>query len=352
MTKNTHTELSPSNADRWMNCPGSVALCRTLPKPPQSPSAIEGETAHNLLEQCLKNPRLSVFDLTEDEEMAEAVAFVIDYVREEFSKGKKGQLIVEQQLSIFPGVNGRLDIAIIRPYDSLKVIDFKYGKGTIVSAVDNPQMLLYAVPLINSFDVMTVDFVILQPRVDNMKSEWSCSFEFVLEFAREAQRRIAIAQEPNAPICSGTWCKFCYAKAICPVLRKTIATNLPITQGKELILPDTKILSPQTLIKVLTYKDIIEKWLDAVAAYAHEYVSAGGVLEDETSKWVLDKKRAHRRWKNEQSALMAFADLGDKAFEVKILSPAKLEKIAGKDRVAPLVEIPDTGLTLKKVGKL
>lgn len=332
-----------------MNCPGSVALCATLPKPPSSPAAQEGIDAHDLLEKCLKNPKISVFDLTENEEMAEAVAYAIDYVRAELNKG--GTLLVEQRSEIFPGVMGRLDVAIVRPYDRVVVIDFKYGKGVLVSAVDNPQMLLYSLPVVRQHEVNTVELVILQPRVDEAVSKWECTPEYLETFEKEALRKIEITKEKDAPTVAGKWCRWCYAKAICPALRKDIADNLPAVKGKELILPDTKILTQEHVVKVLTYKETIEKWLDAVAAYAYELVEAGAILEDETGRWELVPKRANRRWRDEKEALAAFADLGAEAFKVKVLSPAQMEKIAGKERVAELTEIPDTGTTLKKVGK-
>ena len=48
-----HAKLSPSAASRWINCPGSVALCATLPKPPSTFYADEGTSAHALAEKCI-----------------------------------------------------------------------------------------------------------------------------------------------------------------------------------------------------------------------------------------------------------------------------------------------------------
>ena len=126
----THTELSPSNAERWMNCPGSRVLCRNMPKPPQSANAAEGTAAHALLERCLRNPKINPFDLIgetiEDyevtEEMAEAVAFAIDVVKSELQKG--GRLLIEKPVLIMSFLGGTIDIAIIREFDEIVVFDF------------------------------------------------------------------------------------------------------------------------------------------------------------------------------------------------------------------------------------
>lgn len=348
--KKTHTDLSPSNAERWLNCPGSVALCATMPKPPQSAYAGEGEAAHHLLEKCLKNPKVMPFDQVGEtigefevtEEMAESVTLARDTIFAELQKG--GQLLVEVKVEIAPGISGYLDAAIVRPYDSITVFDFKYGKGIIVSAVDNPQLLLYALPLSIQYEVKDVKIVIIQPRTEGQISVWNTDDQYMTTFADEVTRKIALTKETGAIICAGSWCKWCWAKPICPALRQDIAKNLPAIPGKELIFPDVKGLAIPALKKILDYKEMIESWLDACAAYALEVAEAGG----EIPGYELAKKRANRRWIDEIKALQEFQDLGEKAYNVKLLSPAQMEKIAGKERVAKLTEVPDTGVTLKK----
>jgi len=354
MAQKTHTEISPSNAERWMNCPGSVALCRRMPKPPQSVHAADGEAAHKLLEMCLKDKKVLPFDqvgnhigeIEVTEEMAEAVTFARDTILMELQKG--GQLLSEQKVDIVEGMSGTLDAAIVRPYEKLVVYDFKYGKGVVVSATDNPQMLLYALPLSKQHEVASVELVIIQPRTEGQISKWEASCDYLNTFAAEVERKIALTKEKDALVAAGSWCKWCWAKAICPTLRQDISDQLPAIPGKDLILPNVKGLPIVVVAKILEYKDRIEAWMDAIAAYAQEYIEAGGVIPG----WDLGKKRANRKWINEAEAIIAFADLGDKAFsEPKLLSPTQMEKIAGKDRVAPLTETPDNGMTLKRIGE-
>lgn len=346
MAQKTHTDLSPSNAERWMNCPGSVALCATMPKPPQSAYASEGEAAHELLEKCMKDRKLNPFDFVDEEhpeEMAEAVSFALEIIRAEMQKG--GQVLVEQRVDIAPGIKGTLDVGIVRPYDSITVIDFKYGKGVLVRAVDNPQLLLYALPLAIQNEVQSVRLMVIQPRAEDQVSTWDCDMQYMETFAAEVERKIALTKEPAAPVCAGSWCKWCWAKAVCPVLRQDISANLPAVQGKELIFPDVKGLPVTTVKKILDNKELIESWLSAVAAYATEVLEAGGAIPG----WELAPKRANRRWVSEEEALKAFQDLGEKAYKIALLSPAQMEKLVGKERVAPLTEVPDNGTTLKKI---
>jgi len=354
MAKKVHAELSPSSADRWMNCPGSVALCAQMPKPLQSEHAAEGDVAHEILEKSLKDEKYLPFDqvggvirdVEVTDEMAEAVTFARDAVLQELQKG--GQLLVEQKVQVLPGVFGTLDVAIIRPYKEIVVIDFKYGKGVIVSATDNPQLLLYALPLSREYEVEQVRLVIIQPRTEGQINTWTASCDYLDTFAAELERKIALTKEKGALVAAGPWCKWCWAKAICPVLRQDISEHLPAIPSKEIIFPEATTLPVQVVKNVLDYKDRIESWLDAIVAYAQDYIAAGGSIEG----WELGKKRANRKWIDEQQALLAFSDLGEKAFsEPKLLTPAQMEKVAGKDRVAPLVETPDNGTTLKRIGE-
>lgn len=342
-----HTDLSPSNAERWMNCPGSVALCKTCPKPPQSEYAAEGEQAHALLERCLVSPAINPFDFVGGdgvtEEMAECVQFAREQIQQELQKG--GELLTEQNLTIFPGIGGTLDAAVIREFDSITIFDFKYGKGQIVSAVDNVQMLLYMLGLLRDHDVPKLKLVIIQPRTDNQVSTWEVESSYMETFKAEVERRIALTKETNALVAAGSWCKWCWAKVVCPVLRQDISAQLPAVQNRDLIFPDVKGLSVEVLTRVLDIRDRFDDWINAVFAYAQEYCEAGGNIPG----WELAQKRTNRKWADEATALAAFGDLGEKAYKISLLSPAQMEKIAGKERVAELTIVPEGGTTLKKI---
>ncbi|MDD4352277.1 MAG: DUF2800 domain-containing protein [Candidatus Gracilibacteria bacterium] len=352
MAEKKHSDLAPSAAARWMNCPGSIALSAKMPKEESSSYAKEGTVAHEVLERCLKDPSINPYDMEGleiddfevDEEMCDGVSFTVDEVRKELQKG--GTLLVEQQAEIVPGkIGGTLDIAIIKEFEKIIVADFKYGKGIDVSAVENPQLMLYALPLIKKYDVPEVEFIIYQPRKMDSISRWTCSVEDLEDFEKEVLRCIELTEEPNAFTTPGTWCRWCRAKAICPAVRGDISKALVEVQGKEVIFPDVEGLPATAVVRILDIRDTLEKWLDAVTAYAQRTLEEGGSIPG----YELAKKRANRVWIDEAKALAEFSDLEEKAFKVKIISPAQMEKLAGKERVAKLVEIPDTGLTIKRV---
>jgi hypothetical protein len=360
----THMELSPSHAERWWNCPGSVALCRTVPKAPQSENAAEGTAAHEVLERCLRQYHvdqtfLNPFDMIGmeikeyevNDEMAEAVALVIDTVKAELHKG--GELLVETKVDVVAGVvGGTLDIAIIRPFEDIVVIDFKYGRGVVVSAVDNKQMILYLLGLAQTYGCPKAKTMIIQPRVQTGEpiSVWDVPEGYLEVFKGELIRHIEMTKDTAAMCIPGSWCRWCDAKAVCPALRKDLGTAMAPVQNHTLVFPDAKTLTMENIVKVLDYKERIEKWMDAVCAHAYELAFNGS----EVPGYELAKKRANRQWKDEKEVLAKFADMGEAILKVKVVSPAQLEKMVPKERkeeIEALTEKPDNGLTLKKVGK-
>lgn len=57
---------------------------------------------------------------------------------------------------------------------TLHIVDFKYGRGILVEAKDNPQMMLYALGALELFDCLydidTVSMTIFQPRRGNVST--------------------------------------------------------------------------------------------------------------------------------------------------------------------------------------
>jgi hypothetical protein len=348
----THADLSPSACHRWWNCPGSVSLSKKFPKK-TSPDAELGTAAHEVLERCLKS-KTNPFDMIGmeingyevDEEMAEAVSFTIDLVAAELQKG--GDLLVETKIEVTKDIFGTLDIAIVRHFDKIVVIDFKYGKGVVVKAEYNYQLTMYLIGLMKKYECDRAELVIVQPRAyqDDKVSRWECDLSYVEGFAAELPRHIELTKEENALTVAGDWCRFCSAKVDCPALRDNLCSALTPVEGREILFPDARSLSTETVTKILDYRERIEKWLEAVAVHAQSILENGGAVPG----YQLAKKRANRRWKSEEEVMEKFADLGDKRFEIKVISPAKMEKIVGKDKLNGLTETPDNGHTIKKVG--
>lgn len=101
----SHTRISPSNAHRWIKCPGSVRLCDGE-ESSSSPASIDGTHTHTLLEMCIKSNNdpsnmvgVTLFDhegsFVVDTDRADRVQVALDYIR-----SRPGVVTAEQKVDI------------------------------------------------------------------------------------------------------------------------------------------------------------------------------------------------------------------------------------------------------------
>ncbi len=153
-----HAVLSASSSERWLNCPPSARLCEAY-EDKGSDYAAEGTDAHALCEFRLKqvlgiptdNPieNLSWYN----EEMEDCAAGYAAYVVELLETAKQTctdpVVMIEQRVNFSRWVQdgfGTADCIVIAD-GVMNICDYKHGKGVEVSAVTNPQMMLYALGL-------------------------------------------------------------------------------------------------------------------------------------------------------------------------------------------------------------
>ena len=147
-----HAKLSPSSAERWMTCPGSVALSEGYADS-SSAAADEGTAAHELAERILLGAKgdalVGLLAQNGVEWTAEMLQDVLRYTQSVQALGAvDGTLLVEQRLPISEwtgeaGAHGTAD-AVILAGTELIVADLKFGRGVVVDADENKQLRIYA----------------------------------------------------------------------------------------------------------------------------------------------------------------------------------------------------------------
>ncbi|NDB68904.1 MAG: DUF2800 domain-containing protein [Methylocystaceae bacterium] len=156
-----HAKLSPSSAERWMTCPGSVVLSDGMPDQTSS-FAEEGTKAHEIAEAMLKDNKITC---ETSAEMLEHISVYVDYVRDVASFD--GELHIEQRVKVNDVVFGTADAVVWRPQqEALHIIDLKYGAGVAVEIVNNLQLKIYALATLLTFKypAKSVTATIVQPR--------------------------------------------------------------------------------------------------------------------------------------------------------------------------------------------
>ena len=360
----SHAKLSPSAAERWINCPGSIRLSDQCPPAGSSDYADEGTLAHAIAELKLLRDagEMTPADFTEGlraeleldagkywcGEMDEATDFYAEVVREELAAlgEDDAELMVEQHFQLEPWIPkgfGTSDAVIIGG-NTIEVIDLKYGKGVKVEAPGNPQLRLYGLGAAALFgdiyDFSKVRMTIIQPRLDHISSE-ELSLSDLRTWAEEIVKPAAkLALGKDAPTHSGDWCRWCPAKAVC----RTRAEEQLELARYEFVGPD--LLSPEEIGDVLARAEALQKWAADVQDYALQQALAGEHFEG----WKLVEGRSVRKYADELKVAEALQKAGypeAALYERKLYGITAMEKIVGKKQMAALLG----DLIVKPAGK-
>lgn len=379
----SHSTIGPSAASRWMNCPGSVALCATLPKRTSS-YADEGSAAHALGEKYLRDQILDLsarkgmwlvqdgrewylekakpksgvaFEVNQN--MIDAVQVYVDHIDGIASEHK----VFEKKLTmdwLYPGIFGTMDCGILDG-DMYHVVDYKHGAGVAVEVEDNPQMMIYALGALGKrvakSAIKTVRLTIVQPRKphpDGLVRYWDIDYADLYDWAENVLIPAAKATEvENTPFVPGEkQCRWCEAsrQSKCPALLGAVQDVAGMSLVSPIIeaprLPDPASLTVADKARVLALAGLLETWIENVRASALEEARAGVQFPG----LKLVHKTTRRRWRDEAQVAAALQPaLGDEIWDTKLRSPSQIEKLlgkGGKEALAQLTESPIGDLTL------
>jgi hypothetical protein len=364
-----HSHLGASSAHRWLECPGSIRLSVGQPNE-SSIFAMEGTAAHELAEMCLRQKFKDAADFigeeitvgnhkfVVDEEMAEAVQVYVDTIKNDYEKGDI--LFIEHRFdlsSVFEGMFGTNDCGLYKADGSLKVYDYKHGKGYAVEATENPQLAYYGIGLLNvpslkGARISSVELVIVQPRAphkDGPVRRWMTDAIHLLDFMDTLATGAAATEQPDAPLAAGPHCKFCPAAGICPSLREKA-----IHQAQDEFVDVTPGDLDEAMLSGLLEKcSLIEDGIKAIRREAYSRMAGGAKVPG----WKLVAKRAVRRWAHEtddvvQKLTFLFDDLDEQDIvEKKVKSPAQVEKLLPKalrKELGALITAQSSGTTLAR----
>lgn len=379
-----HSLVSPSQCARFWVCPGSVRRC-ALSNVEDTPSkyAAEGTKAHEFAEYCIKNgvgPKSFAEDYAPfgggkkaetfiTTEMADAVQAYIDEIRADLAKYGLGleSLIVEATLpiefrpdeeGIVPADSeldmllelepvGSCDAYFVAPDGTVYVYDLKYGKGHVVSAVENKQMMYYAAGVSEAVlgsDSDTYVLKIIQPRafVGDVEQVWLTNAAAVKQFRKDLRQKILDCSSMSAPLVADKdGCYYCKGKLGCPALNSDLEDNMsamfqPIvgrpdispspTHTMTVEVPNFGTLTPVGLAEYLDKIEKLRNLLDSLHSEAYNTACAMAVAGNDIPGYRVEQKKGNRKWTNEDRVLEALNAVGVDAIEPKLKSPAQIEK--------------------------
>lgn len=351
-----HAKLSASGSHRWLNCPGSVKAEKGI-KEHYSAFAQEGTCAHELAELVLQGggvardwvdkPLIENNAYTVETDMADYVQQYVDLV-----KNYGGQQSYEQRVDFsdwIPEGFGTCDALIVKD-DELIVVDLKYGKGIRVDAENNSQGVLYALGAFAEveaiYDITSVRIVIVQPRLDHV-DEWVITLDELLKLGETYRTAAEAALSDDGERLPGEkQCQWCKAKATCPQLKqhaeRIIMMDFDDLSNDGMTSPDK--LTDAQLATAMDAKGLVVSWFDAVQQLITDRLLNG----EGFTGYKLVAGRSSRNWGNDGDATAKLVELigADDAFERKLLSPAKAEKVLGKTKKQLIAD-----LIVKSEGK-
>lgn len=335
MTPSDHALLSASGAHRWLNCTPSARLESDEPES-TSAAAEQGTAAHALAEhklrRALKQRSKRPVSAWIDDEMETLTDDYVSFVQEHISIAQETcgdpQVLIEQRLDfshIVPGSFGTGDCVIIAE-PTLQIIDLKYGQGVLVEAVNNPQLMLYALGALHAFgslyDIETVSVTIYQPRRANVDT-WEISVAELEQWAEtEVKPKAELAATGEGEFCPGSWCQFC---RIAPTCRARAEANLQLAKLE--FVPPAE-LSDAEIADVLTRIPQLKTWASDVEAYAlSKAVNQGVVFEG----FKLVAGRSVRKYTSEKDVAAAAEAAGYRdIWDRKLITLTAMEKLMGK----------------------
>jgi RecB family exonuclease len=344
-----HALLGPSSAARWIACPPSVKLCEQF-EDVESEYAKEGSLAHEIAElkvRKLIDPGLTSRKFTTSmkklkdkelyqEEMQGYTDEYVEFIQEQmYSYSTTPHTAVEQKVDFsqyVPDGFGTADCILIAD-DTLHIIDFKYGKGVPVNVENNAQLLLYALGAYLAYEMIFpithIKMSIVQPRLAIIDT-WECRLDYLLEFAKIAQEKAAMALKGEGDFNCGEHCTFCKAKAVC---RERANANLELAKYE---FKAADQLTLEEIGQILEKAKDLAKWADDLKDYALSESLKG----NEVPGWKAVKGRGSRSFTNTDEAIKVLVDNGiaeELLFERKYLTLAQMEKTVGKKEFNNLV---------------
>jgi hypothetical protein len=226
-----------------------------------------------------------------------------------------------------------------REHSHLHVLDYKHGQGVVVEATDNPQLQYYALGAVlhleERFDTITV--WIIQPRAphrDGVVRDWTFTWDELVAFRQRLLEGAKETMEPNAPLAVGSWCRFCPASALCPAQKDHALTVVQdaFMEAQPPTLPHPTTLSEQELDYVLSQREHVTNWLNAVEKFVRGQKEEGRVTVE---NWKLVHKRANRKWTlPDQEVAELLLERGidrDDLYKQSIISPAQAERLLRRE---------------------
>ena len=333
---------SPSQLERINLCPASVQAS-------EKEHTRLGTMKHKTMAEILTG-KIDQKDINLKPEEKEQITYCLDYLHT-LQKDELYTQWVEEQVSLahldLPEIYGTADL-ILETYDTLHIIDWKFGVGIKVYADHNLQLIAYALGALKKVLIkqkLKIKVHIVQPGLDHIDV---CEYtpDSLLPYLEKLKETVAAAKEKNPKFNPGEiQCQWCKVGATCTVRYATAQRT-----AEQICKVHNDLKTHQVNLTELAQLLKQTKELKAYLSDLEEYVFVELQKGHTCPYFALGRGRGKRSWKNEKKTaawIKEYTDLEPYSTEVTLLSPAKVENLKLKLKK----DVGFQNLVLKEYGK-
>lgn len=376
-TPKAHAVVTASGFERWSHCTAAPRYEEQFPDGETTVYAAEGTLAHSACELYGRKKftvmstrkfnselkKLKADELWQDEMIKTAEVYVDFLTEKAMTYAATPHVAFEVRVDLsdyIPEGFGTCDNIMIGG-DTLRITDYKHGKGVPVSSINNGQMRLYALGALKLYypiygdTIKRVCTAIVQPRItEDVTEEWLTVDELRAWGETVAKPKAQAAYFGMGTFCAGDWCRFCKGKAECRARaeyyagfsqyigadvegRMSEADAICREEADGLGADLPPLLSDEEIGALLTQAEGLAAWYADLQDYAREAILAGRTIPG----WKVVEGKRVRAFKDADAALEIMRKEGyDDAvlFDRKPKTLAQLEKLTGKKRFVELME--------------
>ena len=345
------TYLPPSGL--WTRCPPSHKLCGGTAAVAKAISHDEGygwgqvsaneeqgQEYHRLAadklrvrlgaQDAARTDDLRYYDAMMDERTDQYCDEVMRVCRERYDSGQDVRVVIEEpfDLPLCDGIHcrGRSDCIIYTP-GALDIIDLKSGRGALVSARCNHQLMTYALAgleLCADADP-EIRLTIIQPALHSISTDSITRAELLVwrdEHLIPAARQTV---EGTGSYHVGDHCRFCPVRPTCRARAEQMQAYVASARHD----PTSPTLALDDVAALLEGADHYKAWVDDIRKWATDEAMAGGQVPG--YKLIIPRNGA-RKFVSEQAVVDAARRAGIDPYKRVLQSPREIELQIGTAR--------------------
>ena len=345
------TYLPPSGL--WMLCPPSHKLCGGTAAVAKAISHDEGygwgqvsaneeqgQEYHRLAadklrvrlgaQDAARTDDLRYYDALMDERTDQYCDEVMRVCRERYDSGQDVRVVIEEPYDMLLcddiHCRGRAD-CIIYTSVTLDIIDLKSGRGALVSAYRNPQMMVYALA---GLDLCAdadpeIRLTIIQPALHSISTDSITRAELLVWRDEHLIPTARQTVEGTGSYHVGDHCRFCPARPTCRARAEQMQSYVASARHD----PTSPTLALDDVAALLEGADHYKAWVDDIRRWATDEAMAGGQVPG--YKLIIPHNR-RRQFADEQAVVDAAREAGIDPYKRVLQSPREIELQIGTAR--------------------